>query len=80
MNEAIKKYKTGMYGGKFLPFHLGHRYCVETAAKECETVYVIMFCGGVDEETATEDACRIEHYISDKTFDAIKAHMKQHGA
>ena len=34
---------------------------------------------GVDEETATEDACRIEHYISDKTFDAIKAHMKQHG-
>ncbi len=35
---------------------------------------------GVDEETATEDACRVEHYISDKTFDAIKAHMKQHGA
>ena len=34
---------------------------------------------GVDEETASEDACRIEHYISDKTFDAIKAHMKQHG-
>ena len=34
---------------------------------------------GVDEETAAEDACRIEHYISDKTFDAIKAHMKQHG-
>ena len=35
---------------------------------------------GVDEKTATEDACRIEHYISDTTFDAIKAHMKQHGA
>ena len=30
---------------------------------------------GVDEETATEDACRIEHYISDKSFNAIKAHM-----
>lgn len=27
---------------------------------------------GVDEKTASEDACRIEHYISDKTFDAIK--------
>ena len=26
---------------------------------------------GVDEETASEDACRIEHYISDKTFDAF---------
>ncbi|MCR4585265.1 MAG: metal-dependent transcriptional regulator [Lachnospiraceae bacterium] len=33
---------------------------------------------GVDEQTATEDACRIEHYISDITFDAIKAHMKEH--
>ncbi|MCR5278383.1 MAG: metal-dependent transcriptional regulator [Lachnospiraceae bacterium] len=33
---------------------------------------------GVDEETASEDACRIEHYISDKTFNAIKAHMKEH--
>ena len=29
---------------------------------------------GVDEETATEDACRMEHYISDKTFQAIKNH------
>ncbi len=30
---------------------------------------------GVDEETATEDACRIEHYISESTFDAIKNHI-----
>ena len=30
---------------------------------------------GVDEETASKDACRIEHYISDTTFEAIKAHM-----
>lgn len=27
---------------------------------------------GVDEQTAVEDACRIEHVISDKTFEAIK--------
>ena len=27
---------------------------------------------GVDEETATEDACRVEHYISDTSFNAIK--------
>ena len=30
---------------------------------------------GVDEKTATEDACRIEHVISDKTFSAIKTNM-----
>ena len=46
----MKKYKIGMYGGKFLPFHKGHRFCVETAALECETVYVILFWGGADEE------------------------------
>ncbi|MBQ6265632.1 MAG: metal-dependent transcriptional regulator [Clostridia bacterium] len=33
---------------------------------------------GVDEETAAQDACRIEHYLSDKTFNAIKAHVKDH--
>jgi len=33
---------------------------------------------GVDEETAAEDACRMEHYISDKSFEAIKDHMKKH--
>ena len=31
---------------------------------------------GVDKEIAAEDACKIEHDISDRTFDAIKAHMK----
>ena len=32
---------------------------------------------GVDEDTATEDACRIEHVISDATFDAIKAYLEK---
>ena len=32
---------------------------------------------GVDEKTASNDACRIEHYISDKTFKAVKAHMEK---
>ena len=30
---------------------------------------------GVSEETATEDACRMEHAISDETFEAIKSHI-----
>ena len=33
---------------------------------------------GVDEATATEDACRMEHYISDTSFNAIKAHMQKY--
>ncbi len=35
---------------------------------------------GVDEETATNDACRLEHYMSDTTFNAIKAHMEKYGS
>ena len=31
---------------------------------------------GVSEETAKEDACKIEHYLSDETFDAIVKHAK----
>lgn len=44
---------------------------------ERHTVLTRLFINlGVDEETASEDACRVEHYISDKTFNAIKKHMK----
>ncbi len=34
---------------------------------------------GVDEQTAAEDACRIEHVISRKSFEAIKEHAQQIG-
>ncbi len=30
---------------------------------------------GVDEKTAVEDACKIEHDISDQSFEAIKRHV-----
>ena len=33
---------------------------------------------GVDRETASNDACRIEHVVSDKTFEAIRNHMLSH--
>ncbi len=31
---------------------------------------------GISKDTATEDACKIEHVISDETFNAIKKHIK----
>ena len=33
---------------------------------------------GVSRETATADACRIEHVLSDETFCAIKEHLLKH--
>ena len=48
---------------------------------ERHTVLTKMFISlGIDEKTASEDACRVEHYISDTTFNAIKEHMKKYGS
>ena len=33
---------------------------------------------GVDPAVAAEDACRMEHAISDESFEAIKRHMEQY--
>ena len=32
---------------------------------------------GVNPETAMKDACRVEHYISEETFSALKKHLKE---
>lgn len=63
----------------------GYIKLTETGKKKSEQIYErhrvltgLFINLGVDEETASEDACRIEHYLSDKTFDAIKAHMKKY--
>ena len=35
---------------------------------------------GVSRETAVEDACKIEHDLSEETFAALKAHLLEFGA
>ena len=35
---------------------------------------------GVDPTIAAEDACKIEHVISESTFEALKQHMFQHAS
>lgn len=34
---------------------------------------------GVSEATAVEDACKLEHAISDESFEAIKKHIQMYG-
>ena len=57
----------------------------EKGKKIAETVYerhltlAKMFESlGVDKKTANEDACKIEHFISDKTFAAVKKHFDEY--
>ena len=43
------------------------------------TVLSLLLCSlGVSRETAAEDACRIEHVISDESFRAIREHMEKY--
>jgi Mn-dependent DtxR family transcriptional regulator len=52
---------------------------VATKIFERHTVLAKMLTAlGVSKETAAEDACKIEHVISDETFDAIKNHLDQY--
>lgn len=56
---------------------------VKTAEKIYERHTVIskmLMAMGIDEETATKDACRIEHVISDKTFETMKHHAEKYFA
>ncbi len=34
---------------------------------------------GVEEETAYEDSCKIEHHISAESFDKLKQYLQKHG-
>jgi len=63
----------------------GHISLTDAGKKIAKTIYErhtvlteMLTSLGVDEKTAAEDACRIEHYISDKSFRAIKKHMKEY--
>ncbi len=52
---------------------------LEIAQKVLEkhnTISSFLVALGVDPETAAEDACRMEHVISNESFDAIKRHAE----
>ena len=54
---------------------------IKTAEKIYERHTIIskmLIAMGIDEETAIADACRIEHVISDKTFEAMKQHADKY--
>lgn len=64
----------------------GHITLLEDGLKIAKKIYErhvviteILLELGVDMKTAEDDACRIEHVISDKTFKALKKHRKELG-
>ena len=72
-------------GGYILVEKDGAITLTDSGKKLAETIYErhtvlseLLIRLGVDEKTATDDACRIEHIISDESFQAIKQYYYKH--
>lgn len=69
-------------GGYIVVEKGGHIVLTETGREVAEKIYnrhtlltKFLIGIGVDEETAADDACKLEHHISDTTYEAIKKHI-----
>lgn len=72
-------------GGYITVDKVGYLYLTDEGKSVAEKIYErhtmitdFLMRLGVDEETAATDACKIEHDISDKSFEAIKNHIKKY--
>ena len=70
-------------GGYILVDKDGYITLTDTGVATAEKIYErhtvlsnLLIALGVDAETAAEDACRLEHAISDQSFQAIKKHLE----
>ena len=59
---------------------LGFSFIVVSIAYGRQAPRVFLRLLGVSEENAAADACKMEHDLSDETFEKIKAHVREHGA
>ena len=82
VSEQLKKFRENGY---VLVDEEGHITFTDSGREIAERTYErhnmlarAFMMLGVDEETAYGDACRVEHYISQRTFDCIKAHFTAH--
>ena len=55
----------------------GHVIADKVYERHCVLTKVLTSIG-VSEEQAEKDACKVEHVISEETFEAIKAHIEKH--
>ena len=55
----------------------GHVIADKVYERHCVLMKVLVNIG-VDPEQAEKDACKVEHVISEETFEAIKNHIEKH--
>lgn len=78
VSRAMSLLRTGGYvtmdKDSYLSLTEAGREVAERIYERHQVLSRLFIALGVSEEAATEDACRIEHVISQETFDAIKRH------
>lgn len=80
VSRAVSLLRNGGYldtdeGGHLLLTELG-KEIAEKIYERHQVLAEVLINLGVNEQTATDDACKIEHDISDESFDAIKKWIK----
>ena len=83
VSYAVKRLRENGY---ILMERDGHITLTEAGLSIAERIYErhtlltkFLVALGVGEETAREDACKIEHDLSDETFEAMKEHARVYG-
>ena len=83
VSRAVGLLKEGAY---ITVDELGHLHLTEAGLEIAKKIYErhtlisqFLMRIGVDKETASEDACKIEHDISDISFEAIKNYIEKLG-
>ncbi len=81
VSRALSRLKAGGYvtvnEEGFILFTPRGREIAETIYERHTVLSEYLITIGVSEKTAREDACRVEHVISDESFQAIKDHVKK---
>ena len=82
VSNAMKQFRENGYvtvddGGFITLTDLGLEVA-EKMYRRHELLTKVLISLGVSEDTAKEDACRIEHYLSDESFEAIEKHVAQY--
>lgn len=80
VSRAMSKLKEGAYilidANGYIAFTEKGRAIADKIYERHKVLTTFLMQLGVDKETASEDACKIEHDISDRTFEIIKANLK----
>ena len=80
VSRAVGKLKTDGYinvdGSGYITLTDSGRAIAERIYDRHNTLEKIFMEMGVDQKTAEDDACKLEHYLSDTTYDAMKRYFK----